>query len=284
MDKGEQEVSLNIAVCIKPVPDPDHYDKITIDPVRKTITRAGIPTIINPVDKNAVEAAIQLREKHGGKVTIITMAPPNAEESLRELLAMGADEAVLLTDRAFAGADTLATSYSLAAGLKKVGPFDLIFTGTETADGATSQVPAQLAEWLDVAHLWNVQEFEVEGNTLKVKMGIENGYISYLVQMPALLAVKRSINKPRYTSVMGVMKAKKKPLTVFTAADLDVEQERLGLQGSPTKAGAVFTPSLARKGQQLTGETEEIVEQLVQVLRGAGLNLETMADDKAGGK
>lgn len=277
-------MSLNIAVCIKPVPDPDHYDKITIDPVRKTITRAGIPTIINPVDKNAVEAALQLREKHGGKVTIITMAPPNAEESLRELLAMGADEAVLLTDRAFAGADTLATSYSLAAGLKKVGPFDLIFTGTETADGATSQVPAQLAEWLDVAHLWNVQEFAVEGNAIKAKMGIENGYISYLVQMPALFAVKRSINKPRYTSVMGVMKAKKKPLTVFTAADLDVEQERLGLQGSPTKAGAVFTPSMARKGQQLTGETEEIVEQLVQVLRGAGLNLETMDEDKAGGK
>jgi len=277
-------VSLNIAVCIKPVPDPDCYDKITIDPVRKTITRAGIPTIINPVDKNAVEAALQLREKHGGKVTVITMAPPNAEESLRELLAMGADEAVLLTDRAFAGADTLATSYALSAGLQKVGPFDLIFTGTETADGATSQVPAQLAEWLDVAHLWNVQEFELEGNTLNVKMGIENGYISYSVQMPALLAVKRSINKPRYTSVMGVMKAKKKPLMVFTAADLDVEQERLGLQGSPTKAGAVFTPSLARKGQQLTGETEEIVEQLVQVLRSAGLHLETIADDKAGGK
>lgn len=277
-------MSLNIAVCIKPVPDPDCYDKITIDPVRKTITRAGIPTIINPVDKNAVEAALQLREKHGGKVTVITMAPPNAEESLRELLAMGADEAVLLTDRAFAGADTLATSYALSAGLQKVGPFDLIFTGTETADGATSQVPAQLAEWLDVAHLWNVQEFELEGNTLNVKMGIENGYISYSVQMPALLAVKRSINKPRYTSVMGVMKAKKKPLMVFTAADLDVEQERLGLQGSPTKAGAVFTPSLARKGQQLTGETEEIVEQLVQVLRSAGLHLETIADDKAGGK
>jgi electron transfer flavoprotein beta subunit len=277
-------VSLNIAVCIKPVPDPDHYDKITIDPVRKTITRAGIPTIVNPVDKNALEAALQVKEKYGGKVTVITMAPPNAEESLRELLAMGADEAVLLTDRAFAGADTLATSYALSAGLQKSGPYDLIFTGTETADGATSQVPAQLAEWLDVAHLWNVQEFVVEGNTLKAKMGIENGYISYLVQMPALLAVKRSINKPRYTSVMGVMKAKKKPLNVFTAADLDVEQERLGLQGSPTKAGAVFTPSLARKGQQLTGETEEIVEQLVQVLRGAGLHLETMADDKAGGK
>ena len=229
-------MSLNITVCIKPVPDPDYYDKITIDPVKKTITRAGIPTIINPVDKNAVEAALQVKEKLGGKVVVITMAPPNAEENLRELLAMGADEAVLLTDRAFAGADTLATSYALAAGLKKSGPFDLVFTGTESADGATSQVPAQLAEWLDIPHLWNVQEFEVEDHTLKAKMSMENGYINYLVQMPALLAVKRSINKPRYTTVMGVMKAKKKPLTVLTAADLDVEPERLGLQGSPTKA------------------------------------------------
>jgi electron transfer flavoprotein beta subunit len=275
-------VSLNITVCIKPVPDPDYYDKITIDPVKKTITRAGIPTIINPVDKNAVEAALQVKEKLGGKVVVITMAPPNAEENLRELLAMGADEAVLLTDRAFAGADTLATSYALAAGLKKSGPFDLVFTGTESADGATSQVPAQLAEWLDIPHLWNVQEFEVEDHTLKAKMSMENGYINYLVQMPALLAVKRSINKPRYTTVMGVMKAKKKPLTVLTAADLDVEPERLGLQGSPTKAGDIFTPSLARKGQQLTGETEEIVEQLIQVLRGAGLNLESLNVNEAG--
>ncbi|HHZ16572.1 MAG TPA: electron transfer flavoprotein subunit beta/FixA family protein [Peptococcaceae bacterium] len=275
-------MSLNITVCIKPVPDPDYYDKITIDPVKKTITRAGIPTIINPVDKNAVEAALQVKEKLGGKVVVITMAPPNAEENLRELLAMGADEAVLLTDRAFAGADTLATSYALAAGLKKSGPFDLVFTGTESADGATSQVPAQLAEWLDIPHLWNVQEFEVEDHTLKAKMSMENGYINYLVQMPALLAVKRSINKPRYTTVMGVMKAKKKPLTVLTAADLDVEPERLGLQGSPTKAGDIFTPSLARKGQQLTGETEEIVEQLIQVLRGAGLNLESLNVNEAG--
>jgi len=127
-----------------------------------------------------------------------------------------------------------------------------------------------------------VQEFEVEDHTLKAKMSMENGYINYLVQMPALLAVKRSINKPRYTTVMGVMKAKKKPLTVLTAADLDVEPERLGLQGSPTKAGDIFTPSLARKGQQLTGETEEIVEQLIQVLRGAGLNLESLNVNEAG--
>ena len=283
--KGGSKLSMKIAVCIKPVPDPDYYDKITIDPVRKTITRSGIPTIINPVDKNALEAALQIKEQVGGTVTVITMAPPNGEESLREMLAMGADEACLVTDRAFAGADTLATSYTLAQALKKIGSFDLVFTGTESADGATSQVPAQLAEWLDVAHLWNVDELMVEdGKQIKARMSIENGYIYYSLQIPALIAVKRSINKPRYTSVMGVIKAKKKPLTVLTSVDLVLDPERIGLEGSPTKAGAVSTPSMTRKGQNLTGETEEITNQLIQVLRGAGINLETSNANEGGGE
>lgn len=272
---------LKIAVCIKPVPDPDHYDKITIHPVKKTITREGIPTIINPVDKNALEAALQIKEQVGATVTVVTMAPPNGEESLREMLAMGADEACLLTDRAFAGADTLATSYTLAQGLKKLGNFDLVFTGTESADGATSQVPSQLAEWLGMAHLWNVSEIKMPENQalgkeqeLQAKMKIEYGYIEYTVKLPALLAVSRDLNTPRYTSIMGVMKAKKKPLTVFTVKDLDVNMELLGLNGSPTKAGAVFTPSLGRKSERLSGDMDEVIEQLLQKLRVAGINLD----------
>ena len=264
-------MSLKIAVCIKPVPDPDYYDKITIDPVRKTITRAGIPTIINPVDKNALEAALQIREQVGGTVTVMTMAPPNGEESLREMLAMGADEACLLTDRAFGGADTLATSYTLAQGLKKLGNFDLVFTGTESADGATSQVPSQLATWLEMAHLWNVSEIKMKEDQAKMK--IENGYIEYVVKLPAVLAVSRDLNTPRYTSIMGVMKAKKKPLTVFTVDDVDVDRTLIGLNGSPTKAGAGFTPSLSRKGERLTGDMDEVIDQLLQKLRAAGINL-----------
>lgn len=282
-------MSLKIAVCIKPVPDPDYYDQITIDPVRKTITRAGIPTIINPVDKNALEAALQIKEQVGGTVTVITMAPPNGEESLREMLAMGADEACLLTDRAFGGADTLATSYTLAQGLKKLGNFDLVFTGTESADGATSQVPSQLAEWLGMAHLWNVSEIKLKEDQaedkvqeLQAKMKIENGYIEYEVKLPAVLAVSRDLNTPRFISIMGVMKAKKKPLTVFTVNDVDVDRTLIGLDGSPTKAGAVFTPSLSRKGERLTGDLDEVVEQLLQKLRAAGINLEIKSSSQGG--
>lgn len=267
-------MSFNIAVCIKPVPDPQYYDKITINPVTKTITREGIPTIINPVDKNALEAALQVREKSGGRVTVITMAPPNARENLREALAMGADEAVLLSDRAFAGADTLATSYTLARGLIKTGSFNLIFTGTESADGATSQVPAQLAEWLEMAHLWNVREFSVnDSGEIKAKIKIENGSIEYLVKMPALLAVSRDINKPRYTSIMGVMKAGKKPLTVYGSSDLELDSAFIGLKGSPTQPGNIYTPSLGRKGRLVEGDPEEIAAFLVSRIRAAGIVL-----------
>ncbi|MGI6235883.1 MAG: electron transfer flavoprotein subunit beta/FixA family protein [Christensenellales bacterium] len=265
-------MNLNIVVCIKPVPDPEHYDKITINPITKTITRQGIPTIINPDDKHALEAAIQLKEKHGGKVTVITMAPPNADETLREALAMGADEAYLLTDRAFAGADTLATSYTISQGIKEMGDFDIVLTGAESADGATSQVPAQLAEWLEIPHLWNVREFSLEdGKEIKVKTKIENGYMEYAIKYPALLAVARDINKPRYIKIINIMKAKNKPLTVLTKEDLDLDESYLGLKGSPTQPGGIFTPSMQRAGEELKGSTEEIVEQLIEKLKASGI-------------
>lgn len=268
-------MGLSIAVCIKPVPDPAHYDKIRIDPVRKTVVREGIPTIINPSDKHAIEAALQLRGE-GDTVTVITMAPPNAEDTLRDALAMGADAAILLTDRAFAGADTWATSYTLAAGLKKAGEFDIVVTGTESADGATTQVPAQLAEWLGWPHLWNAVSMEkISAESLKVRTKAENEWSDYQIGLPCLLAVAREANKPRLTSLMGVMKAKKKPLTVWTRADLDVEDGSLGIGGSPTQPGAIFEPEMGRKGIVLTGDTEEIVNVLVEKLREAGLSIET---------
>ena len=268
-------MGLSIAVCIKPVPDPAHYDKIRIDPVRKTVVREGIPTIINPSDKHAIEAALQLRGE-GDTVTVITMAPPNAEETLRDALAMGADAAILLTDRAFAGADTWATSYTLAAGLKKAGNFDIVVTGTESADGATTQVPAQLAEWLGWPHLWNAVSMEkISAESLKVRTKAENEWSDYQIGLPCLLAVAREANKPRLTSLMGVMKAKKKPLTVWTRADLDVEDGSLGIGGSPTQPGAIFEPEMGRKGIVLTGDAEEIVNVLVEKLREAGLSIET---------
>lgn len=268
-------MGLSIAVCIKPVPDPKHYDKIKIDPVKKTVVREGIPTILNPADKHALEAALQLRGSDG-QVTVITMAPPNAEETLREALAMGADAAILLTDRAFAGADTWATSYTLAAGLKKAGNFDVIFTGTESADGATTQVPAQLAEWMGWPHLWNAVSVEQNGEqTLKVRTKAESEWSDYQVTMPCLLAMSREANKPRLTSLMGVMKAKKKPLSVWCRPDLDVEDASLGMSGSPTQPGAIFEPEMGRKGIVVSGEVDEIAAQLVEKLRTAGVSIET---------
>ncbi|MDR1965313.1 MAG: electron transfer flavoprotein subunit beta/FixA family protein [Synergistaceae bacterium] len=273
------------------MPDPKYYDRITIDPQRKTIVRSGIPTMINPVDKNAVEAAMQLRERFGGYVAAISMAPPDAREILREVLAMGADAAYLLSDRAFGGADTLATSYTLYKGLKKIElerglPFDFVFCGCESADGATAQVSSQLGEWLAFPHLWNV--FSIESvspdssggrESFKLRTKIENGFMEWVGRTPLVLGVSREMNKPRFTSVMGIMKAKNKPLTVWGLADFaeddghGMDSGLIGLSGSPTQPGEIFTPDLKRSGETLTGTPEEIVERIFAVMRSNGVSL-----------
>ncbi|GHS93185.1 electron transfer flavoprotein subunit beta [Synergistales bacterium] len=271
-------MTYNIAVCVKPVPDPKHYDKVTIDPVRKTITRTGIPTLLNPVDKNALEAALQLREQYTGTVTAISMAPPDAGEILREALAIGADEAYLLSDRAFGGADTLATSYTLFHGLKKLEAakgysFDFVLCGCESADGATAQVSSQLGEWLGYPHLWNVFSLqEVDPKTFSIKTKLENGYMEWRAQAPLVLGVSRELNKPRFTSVMGIMKAKNKPLQVWGREDLpEAKDEFLGLKGSPTQPGEIFTPDMKRSGKVLAGTPEEIAGRIVTILRANGV-------------
>ncbi|MDR2181002.1 MAG: electron transfer flavoprotein subunit beta/FixA family protein [Synergistaceae bacterium] len=273
-------MAYNVVVCVKPVPDPKHYDKVTIDPVKKTITRAGIPTLVNPVDKSAIELALQLREYYGGGVAVVSMAPPNADEILREVLAMGADEAYLLSDRAFGGADTLATSYTLYHGIKKIEAakgyaFDFVLCGSESADGATAQVSSQLGEWLGYPHLWNVYELEKtpgkdEAFSMKTKM--ENGYMEWAGRTPLVLGVAREIRKPRFISVMGIMKAKSKPLTVWGRGDLPAAEDTyLGLKGSPTQPGEIFSPDLKRSGELFTGTPEEIVGRVVTVLRANGV-------------
>ena len=273
-------MALNLIVCIKPVPDPDYYDKVSIDPVTKRITREGIPTIINPVDKNGIEAALQLKKQYGGKVTVMTMAPPNAVENLREALAMGADEGLLLSDRAFGGADTLATSYTLYKAIEKLGDFDVVFCGAESADGATAQVASQLGEWLGVPHLWNVTKIvDKDEKTLNVRTKVENGYMEWEMKTPCLMGVAREVNKPRFTSAMGIIKAKNKPLAVWGRGDLEnAEDGRLGLTGSPTQAGAVFTPDLNRKGEMFEGTVEEIVDVIIEKLRFAGVNVPTSGE------
>ena len=276
-------MAYNVVVCVKPVPDPKHYDKVTIDPVKKTITRTGIPTLVNPVDKSAIELALQLRENYGGSVVVVSMAPPNADEILREVLAMGADEAYLLSDRAFGGADTLATSYTLYHGVKKIEAakgysFDFVLCGSESADGATAQVSSQLGEWLGYPHLWNV--FELEGTpgkgspqeTFCLKTKMENGHMEWTAHTPLVLGVAREIRKPRFTSIMGIMKAKNKPLTVWGRADLNTAEDTyIGLKGSPTQPGEIFSPDLKRSGELFAGTPEEIVGRVVTVLRSNGV-------------
>lgn len=273
-------MSLNIVVCIKPVPDPEYYDQVSIDLQTKRITREGIPTIINPVDKNALEAGLQLKKNFGGKVTVISMAPPNAVENLREALAMGADEAVLLSDRNFGGADTLATSYTLAKGIEKLGKVDMVLCGVESADGATAQVSSQLGEWLSIPHLWNVTSIESKDEeSFQIKTKIENGFMEWEIKTPCLLGVARELNKPRFTSAIGIIKAKNKPIEIWDSCHLSVDESKLGLPGSPTQPGEIFTADMKRKSEILTGSTEEIVDDIIEKLRIAGINIPTKDGD-----
>ncbi len=269
---------MNIGVLVKPVPDPEQYNSITIDPETKRLNRAGVPSIVNPADKCAIEEALQLKEKFGGKVVIFGMAPPDGREKLLECLAMGADEAVLVSDREFGGADTLATSYTLVQAVKKKSSeseaFDLILAGNESADGATGHVPAQVGEQIGFNHLSGIVRIDADGEgtpeVLTVFQKNENGKNEFDIKLPAVIGVTRDITKPRYTSAMGVIKAKKKPFDTYDASNLEHDKERIGLAGSPTKAGAIFSPDTGRKSEELTGNPEEIAEELVKRIKASG--------------
>lgn len=267
-------MAFNIAVCIKPVPDPDQYDKIQIDPVTKLLIRKGIPTILNPNDKHALEEALKVKDQYGGQVSLFSMAPPDAVETLKEGLAMGADDAYLLSDRVFAGADTLATSYTLSQGIKKAGDYDLIFLGNESADGATSQVPAQLGEWLNFPHVDSLEYFALEdGSTALVRMKIEAGYREFRVELPAVFSARRDLNTPRYISFKNIIQARKKKITIWSNKDLDLDPDKVGLKGSPTQPGEIYIPDHSRKGKEISGSPEEIAEELLKHLRSAGVNI-----------
>lgn len=258
---------MEIAVCVKQVPD---TTEVKIDPETNTLVRQGVPSIVNPFDKNALEAALQLKEKHGGTVTVISMGPPQAKDALKECLAMGADKAVLVSDRAFAGADTLATSYTLAAAVKKLGPFDIIICGKQAIDGDTAQVGPEMAENLGIAQVTYVAKIEVVDNKIRVEREHEDGYEVIEVSMPVLLTVVKSINEPRYPTVRGTMKANRAQIPVLLAKDLDVKEERLGLKGSPTQVRRIFTPKQRTQGVMIKKDTaREAVTELMEKLAEA---------------
>lgn len=244
---------MKIVVCIKQVPD---TNEVKIDPVTGTLIREGVPSIINPDDKNAIEEALRLKEDLGANVTVLTMGPPQAEYALREALAMGADEAVLLTDRAFGGADTWATSLTLAKALDKIG-YDLILAGRQAIDGDTAQVGPEIAEHLNIPQVTYVEKVEVLENSLLVRRALEDGYETIKVKTPCLLTAIKELNKPRYMNMYDIFTCYKKEIKRFTAADLDIDTSLIGLSGSPTRVMQSFTKGLKSPGEKIETTPED---------------------------
>jgi len=252
---------MKIIVCVKQVPD---TNEVKIDPVKGTLIRDGIPSILNPDDANALEEALALKDKYTDvKVTVLTMGPPQAEEILRECLAMGADDVILLSDRAFAGADTWATSNTIAAAIRKIGEYDIVFAGRQAIDGDTAQVGPQIAERIGIPQVSYVQNFKIDGDEIIVQRQLEDGHEVIKVKKPVLLTAIKELNEPRYISMKGIFNAYKKSITTWTLSDLDIEKHQVGLDASPTNVLRSFTPEPKGEGIMIKGTVEEMVEKLV---------------------
>ena len=257
---------MRIAVCVKQVPD---TNEIRINPETGTLIRDGVPSILNNDDANALEQALQIKDANPDTtVTVLTMGPPQAREMLQECLAMGADEAILLSDRALGGSDTWATSNALAAGLRKAGPFDLIFAGRQAIDGDTAQVGPQIAEKMGLPQVTYVKEFKLEGEAVTVKRALEDGYEKLRVKLPCVLTAIKELNTPRYMSVAGILRAAKAEIQVWSADDIGVDKTTVGLKASPTNVFRSFTPKPKGKGVSVEGDTpKELAGNLLADLR-----------------
>jgi electron transfer flavoprotein beta subunit len=255
---------MKIIVCVKQVPD---AKDVRLDPKTNTLAREGVESIMNPFDRHALEAAVVLKEQYGGTVTAITMGPPQAEEVLRDAVACGADDGVLVSDRAFAGADTWATSYTLAKAVEKIGDYDLIVCGKQAIDGDTAQVGPGLAQRLDIPYVAYARKInECADGVIYLERLMDDGYDEIEMKMPALMTVVKEINEPRVPSLKGKMKAKKMQATVLSAADIGADPECLGLQGSTTQVVKVFSPQFSAEKCMLLGTVDEQVDQLLDKL------------------
>lgn len=258
---------MNIIVCLKQVPD---TNEVKIDPVRGTLIREGVPSIINPDDRNALEEALRLKDEYKDvKVIVLSMGPPQADVALREALAMGADEAVLLSDRAFAGSDTWATSTALAAGIKKIEDYSIIFCGRQAIDGDTAQVGPQIAEHLNLPQITYVEELKIDGDKVIAKRALEDGHFVIESKMPVLLTAIKELNEPRYPSIKGIYEAHKDGrVKVLSAKEVEADFDNLGLNGSPTQVNKSFTPpGRSGVGEILQGNSKEAVRELIVKLR-----------------
>ena len=261
-----------VIVCVKPVPDPKAWDRLKMDPVSKTLIREGIPTVINPLDKHAIEAALEIKEHLGAEVILLSMAPGEMQPVLREVLAMGADRAVLLSDKAFAGSDTLATSRILAQGIGNIGEFDLIFCGNLTLDGSTAQVPSQVAEFLDIPNVMHVCHMEIlNTQRLLLTQKIEQGTVKLDAEPPLLLSFTKQANKPRYISFMEILAAEKREIHIWDNAILNIDETLIGLKGSPTQMADLLLQPKQRKSVRLTGDPEEIARKLADKIHQLGI-------------
>ncbi|MEG1555347.1 MAG: electron transfer flavoprotein subunit beta/FixA family protein [Bacteroidales bacterium] len=255
---------MKIVVCIKQVPD---TTEIKINPATGTLIRDGVPSIMNPDDKGGLEMALRLKDQYHAHVTVITMGPPQAEAILREAFAMGVDRAILLTDRKFAGADTLATSNALAGALRCI-DHDLIIAGRQAIDGDTAQVGPQMAEHLQLPQISYVTDLTFDGNkTLTIKKETEEGYQILEVEAPCILTVLASANQARYMTVLGIMDAFDKEVEIWGADKINVDETKLGLSGSPTRVKKSFTKAQKGAGEVFEVDAEEAVGIIVSKLK-----------------
>lgn len=256
---------MNIIVCIKQVPD---TTEVRLDPVTGTLIRDGVPSIINPDDKAGLEAALRLKDQYGSKVTVVSMGPLQADAALREAMAMGADEAYLISDRAFGGADTWATSSTIASAIRKIGDYDLIITGRQAIDGDTAQVGPQIAEHLGLANISYAEEIKAEEDGVVVKRQFEDRYHVIKAKFPCLITALSELNAPRYMTPGGIMDAyQNKEVTILARMDLDVEDGNIGLKGSPTRVFKSFTKAVKGKGTVVNLDAAEAAEWVVERLQ-----------------
>ena len=261
---------LNILVCVKQIPD---VDLVRMDPETGNLIRAGVPTLTNPLDLNALGAAVQVKERYGGTVTLITMGPPMAESTLRECLAVGGDEAVLITGRPFGGADTLSTSYSIVKAADMKGKFDLIFCGKETLDGATGQMASQLAERFDAAQISCCLSIdEIADGKIRATRALENGRELVEADLPCLVTVEKDNFFGRLPSLSAYLAAKTAAITTYTENDIDgLDLGKIGVPGSGTIVPKIYPPELPEPGQMIrTGSVKTDVSRLVELLTEKG--------------
>ncbi|SKC58987.1 electron transfer flavoprotein beta subunit [[Eubacterium] yurii] len=264
---------MKIVVCIKQVPD---TNEVKINQETGTLIRDGVKSIMNPDDKNALESALQLKDKYGASVAVLSMGPPQAKEILREALSMGADEVFLISDRKFGGSDTWATATIIASAIEKIGDYDIILCGRQAIDGDTAQVGPEIAEFLDIAQITYVKEIELDWDVLKVKRFTENGDYTYEVKTPVLLTAIKELNTPRYPTVRGIIENygddSESKINVISFEDLKVDESQIGLKGSPTNVYKSFVPVKSKSSQIIEGQTvKEITDKLIMKLSEVNL-------------